>query len=310
MKKKNKLKIGLIGGSGFIGSNFIQQFSSKNEILVIGRKTIQQLQIEDKNIPYITTDYSINSLTQALQDLDAVVHLAAIRPKGKNNDHLDHYLQNISLIYNVLEASRNNNITNIVFTSSISVYGSKNQIPFIETINCAPDSAYGLSKILSEQICKQFSLKYDLKIKILRFSQIIGIGEHKNKLSSILISRASNNQPMQIINGGVLSRDYIYIKDVCSAINKSILLKDITGIFNIGMGKSISIADLVNLFHKQFENTSKIILVDRPDLKKNSSLNTSIDNQKAKNELKWGPLFNYVAMIDDIKEVKENRNKG
>jgi hypothetical protein len=50
--------------------------------------------------------------------------------------------------------------------------------------------------------------------------------------------------------------------------------------------------------------------VDRPDLKKNSSLNTSIDNQKAKNELKWGPLFNYVAMIDDIKEVKENRNKG
>jgi len=269
------MKILVTGGAGFIGSHLVEELlSNENEILIFdncltGKK--ENLEISG-NFTFINDDFgSENSLEEIEKfDPDICFHLAAqssvvVSVENPALDFEHNILQPIKLIQVLLKS----NCKKLVFTSSGgTIFGEPSVIPTAEGDYAdEPESPYGVAK------------------------------KRLNELIKIMTKNSYLNDEEPIIFGdGEQTRDYVYVKDVVSALIKASTI-DENHFLNIGTGVETSVNDLANSMKTQFN--SDINPIYKPA--REGELNRSVlNNTKAKKELDWKPEFN---LDDGMKQV-------
>lgn len=283
---KSPCKIGVVGGSGFVGQSFAEQYKNDFEIFNISRQK------------GAVNEYSSKELEEALLGCDSVIILAAKKVNPKEDQNLELYLDNVTIVENTLNACKKLGIKNIVFTSSRCVYSNQQNSPIPENSKIEPINYYGISKSNAEQLCISYNEKFNMNIKILRIAQIISKDKNGYMIDKF-ISNALVNQPLTIYGKSLGKRDYIYIKDVCKAIYLSLLRLEQAGIFNIGSGIGTSSKELAQAIINGFESSSDIVaLEDKPE---DTSI-TFLDTTKAKNVLGFECDF---SLNDAFKSLNE-----
>ncbi len=280
------MKIAVVGGNGFIGREFVTYASCKGHVTVV-----------------IGSDYDVFSAEgekaakEILRSCDAMIFLAAKR--STDSFAMPEYLYNVQLAEKYFSLAREENLGDIVFTSSFSVY-SGNPVNWKEDDYRAPLSLYGASKQAIDSVSMLYNEKYGMKIKCLRLAQVVGMGERKGYLLNTLIDNAIAGRKQTIYGKGTGKRQYIYVKDVCDAMLHSIVeMKDTAGVFNIGMSYHVSIIELARVINEVFGNTAGIeMLEDKPE----DTCEYFMDISKATNDLHWQANYDLRSAFEDIRD--------
>lgn len=283
---KEPCKIGLVGGSGFVGKNFLKMYGSVADIRDISRKS------------GAVTEYSADELEKALKDCDSVVIMAAKKVNQNEKQSLMLYFDNVGIVENTLIACNRLGIKNIVYLSSRCVYSNSQKVPIAENGAIDPINYYGILKYTGELLCGYYNRVHKTNIKILRLSQIIGKNE-SGYMVDLFIDKAINNKPLTVYGKSVGKRDYIYIKDACKAIWMALLKCNFSGVYNIGSGIGTSNAELAQAVINGFNSRSHIeIMEDKPEDKNVSYL----DINKAKQELGFYCDYRLENAFYDLKQ--------
>ena len=292
------MRIGLTGGTGFIGQYLIRDYSSEFEFVApTSRKDFSGL---EQGCEYIASDYSKSSFLRVFDGCDAVIHLgsqvmhgldAAIEPGV--------YLPNIPLANDVFSACRELGIKNIVNASSVAVYQQINERPTVETDPCYPNSVYGIMKITVEKLAALYNAKYDMAIKSLRYGQGIGWNpRHKaNGFWGILLDHCVSGSPIPIWGEGRTGRDVIYVKDMAYAAICAVGHPEARGEYNIGTQHICSNREIAEIYCVVFHNEAGLTFVPNT---KEPGIRTCMDCSKAARELGYTAQYTIRQAVEDI----------
>lgn len=262
-------KVGLVGGSGFIGRCFDGIYKAEAELVQISRKN------------GAVSEYSSEQLQKALVGCDSVIVFAAKKVDPKEKQTLMLYEDNVKTLENTLIACMKLGIKNIVYLSSRCVYSNTQKSPVSENGKIAPINYYGISKYSGELLCDYYNRIFGANIKTLRLSQVIG-NDKNGYLVSMYMENAEVGKPLSVYGDSVGRRDYIYVKDACRAIWLALQKYALCGTFNIGSGIGTTNMELADAIVSGFRSSSEIEV--HRDKKEDTSV-FYLDTEKAKNEL-------------------------
>ena len=238
---------------------------------------------------------------------DVIVHLAAkstVNEKIKKSDYISN---NIIATKNLIKVMNKLNIRNIIFSSTAAVYDKSRKL-LKENYRLKPISNYGKSKLLAE---KEIINNKKINFIILRFFNVAGsinkssIGEFhepETHLIPVSVFRALNNNSINIFGSnyktvdGTCVRDYVHVKDICSAIKKSIyyLKKNRSLIINIGSGGGTSNKKVISTLSKIIKKKIKTVFLNK---RKGDQPILVCNIDKAKKSLNWEPKFSKINNI-------------
>ena len=301
------MKILVTGGAGFIGSHLVEELlSNEHEILIFdncltGKK--EHLEITG-NFTFINDDFGSENSLEVIEkfDPDICFHLAAqssvvVSVENPALDFEHNILQPIKLIQVLLKS----NCKKLVFTSSGgTIFGEPTVIPTAEEDYAdEPESPYGVAKKRLNELIKIMLKNSSMKYSILNLSNVYGPRQDPHGeagVVSIFANKYLKNEEPTIYGDGEQTRDYIYVKDVVSALIKASKIEE-NHFLNIGTGIETSVNDLANSMKIQFK--SEINPIYKPA--REGELNRSVlNNTKAKQELNWKPEY---SLDDGMKQV-------
>lgn len=285
---KSPRKIGLIGGSGFIGKYFQGIYAKKAELVEIARTN------------GAVSAYSAEQLNKALNGCDSAVIFAAKKVNQNEKQSLALYEDNVKTLENTLIACKDSGIKNIIYLSSRCVYSNLQKSPVREDGEIAPINYYGISKYAGELLCEYYNRNFGLNIKILRLSQVIG-DDKNGYLISRYTENAAEGKPLFVYGNAVGKRDYIYIKDACRAIWLSLENYALCGAFNIGSGVGTTVLELAEAVIEGFGSASEIEV--QRDKKEDTSV-CYLDTAKAKNELGFECKYSLKEAFRELSNKK------
>jgi len=242
----------------------------------------------------------LKDLMNAIEDHEIVIHLAAkISVNESIKNPSETFQINIAGTKNVIVACEKNGIKKLIVASSAAVYGEgiKNE-KMNEESGKNPISPYGESKLKMEEELKNSILKNNIKIIILRFFNIYGIGQSPEYAGVItkFLRKIKNNESLNIFGDGMQTRDFISIQDVVNSINNAIKYNQ-SGIFNIASGEEITIKKLAQLM---ISLSKKKLDVHYLSPKEGDVNFSEADVSLAKNKLKY---ICKIGIKDGIKEL-------
>lgn len=247
------MKAIITGGAGFIGSNLAEVLSRDNEVIIVddlstgNEANISGLEIE--LVKGSVTDLDL--LRKIFKGADYVFHQAAIPSVPRSiKDPVSTNEANVNGTLNVLIAARDCGVKKVIFASSSSAYGDTPELPKREDMNPNPLSPYAVTKLIGEYYCNVFDEVYDLKTAALRYFNVYGPKQdpHSDYAAVIpkFIKRIQEGKPPIIYGDGNQTRDFTSVDDVVSA-NILAAESDAKGVYNVAMGKRITINELANV---------------------------------------------------------------
>ena len=254
---KNK-KIVITGGLGFIGSHLVEKLSEDNLVVVIDDQSTGKVEnIKHLNLSKIDTtlgDITSIDLDEIFDGTDYVFHEAAVTSVQKSvDDPINSNEVNITGTLKVLEAAKNTDVKKVVLASSSAVYGETESLPLSEDNPVNPLSPYAVGKTTGELYCNVFSEIYGLPTVSLRYFNVFGPRQDPNSqyaaVIPIFIDKILKNESPIIYGDGEQSRDFVSVKHVIAA-NIMAAESKLTGAFNIGLGKSTTINQLVEMINE------------------------------------------------------------
>ena len=207
--------------------------------------------------------------------IDGCIHFAAYKAVGESQEKpIDYYENNLFPLINLLQEMKERNISNFIFSSSCTVYGQADKMPIDEeTVLKLPESSYGKTKQMGEEILKDFATAHQKKITLLRYFNPIGahptaklgelpIGIPNNLVPYVMQTAAGIREKLSVwgddypTEDGTAVRDYIYVVDLAKAHVKALqkLINSTENtqidIYNLGTGKGSSVLEVVHAFEK------------------------------------------------------------
>ncbi|MBB4568781.1 UDP-glucose 4-epimerase GalE [Rhizobium leucaenae] len=230
-------KVLVAGGAGYIGSHTAKLLRSKNIEPIVFDNLVTGHRSSVRWGPFVHGDIlDTSTLTRALLQYkpDAVVHFAASAYVGESvEDPAKYYRNNVSGTLALLDACRHAAIDKIIFSSSCATYGTPESLPITETTPQAPINPYGRTKLIVEQILKDYAAAYQLKYVALRYFNACGadpdgeLGEWHEPETHLIpraLLAANGTIPHLAIFGddyetedGTCVRDYIHVTDLARA---------------------------------------------------------------------------------------------
>lgn len=275
------------GGAGYIGSHVTVELSNSGYDVVIADnfsncdRTCYDgvCKILGKELPLVEMDFCDAPSADALfkkYHIDAVIHFAAFKAVGESvADPLKYYGNNLESFINVINAARHNGCSNILFSSSATVYGETDKLPVTEqSERQSATSPYGNTKQICEDILRDCVKAYEgLHGIALRYFNPIGahpsalIGELPRGVPANLVpfitqTAIGKRECLSIFGDdyptpdGTCQRDYIDIVDLAkahvAAVTRMVEGKMLKAyeIFNVGTGNPVSVMELVKTFEK------------------------------------------------------------
>lgn len=302
--KNQKIPILVTGGAGYIGSHVCKALF-ENGFLPI---TIDNLSLGHKKLvkwgPLIESDLqNEKTLNIALQKYKpkAIFHLAANAYVSESiKDPQKYYNNNIISTLSLLNQMIKNNIKYLVFSSSCAIFGESKTLPIKEDVEKKPISPYGKSKLMIEEILKDFETAYGLKYFSIRYFNAAGadtdIGEmHKNEthLIPLIIYALLKNKNFYVYGNdfptkdGSAIRDFIHVKDIAIAHIKALFYlfnNNKSEYINLGSDKGFSVFEIIKEI-EQYANTKISFIIKEKRVGDPPIL--FADSLKAKKLLGW-----------------------
>ncbi|MBP1559904.1 MAG: UDP-glucose 4-epimerase GalE [Oscillospiraceae bacterium] len=284
------------GGAGFIGSHTcVELLEAGYDIVVMDNfsnskpEALNRIKkITGKDFKFYQTDildYEGTCKIFKENKIDAVIHFAGLKAVGEScAKPVEYYYNNISGTIELIKAMRDNGCKNMVFSSSATVYGMNNPVPYIETYPTSATNPYGYTKVMIEQILTD-TAKADSEwsVSLLRYFNPIGahesglIGEDPNGIPNNLLPYvaqvASGKLPCLSVYGndydtpdGTGVRDYIHVVDLAKghlcAVDYVLKHKGVEAV-NLGTGKGTSVLEVVHAFEEASGKKVNYKIVDR-----------------------------------------------
>lgn len=305
------------GGAGYIGSHTCKALYEKGFHLVVydnliyGHRDFVKWGILEEGD--IADQSRIESVIKKYNPA-AVIHFAAFAYVGESIDKpLKYYKNNVTGTLTLLDAMRKHGVSKIVFSSSCATYGMPQEIPITENHPQNPISPYGRTKLMVEEILKDFDKAYSTKYINLRYFNAAGadpnteIGEWhepETHLIPLLLTDAIGKYGGTKIYGtdydtpdGTCIRDYIHVTDLADAhvlALEYLFNSSKSRAFNLGNGKGFSVRDIVETIKKVTRKNIKTIDWKRRDGDPPILIGSS---ENAIRELKWTPKYNDIDTI-------------
>lgn len=294
------------GGCGFIGSHIVDYLCGKgvlvnvvddlsateNESFFYNSKALyHEVNILDKNKLEKVFDYF---------KPDVVFHLAAKARIQRSIENPQNTCEvNFGGTCNVLEFSRKYNVDRVIFSSTSSIYGLKNQCPLQEDMPKDCLNPYSISKSAAEDLCKMYYNLYGLKTVIFRYFNVFGErqpikGEYAPVIG-LFFKQKLSGENMTIVGDGLQTRDFTCVEDVVSANLLAAETKNEEAfgqIFNVGSGKSNSVLEISEMI----EGVKRFL----PE-RKGEARNTLADISKIKKVLGYHSVTNLKNWIEKEK---------
>jgi UDP-glucose 4-epimerase len=244
------------GAAGFIGSNLVDRLLNDDEVIV-GYDNLSTGMLEfiasagqHRNFTFVSGDLlDTRRLTEAMRGANRVVHLAANADVRFGLEHPRKDLeQNILATFNVLEAMRANNVREIAFSSTGSIYGEATVVPTPED---APfpvqTSLYGASKLACEGMIAAYAEGYGIKARIFRFVSILGHRYSHGHVVDFMKQLAKDPNRLHILGDGSQRKSYLHIDDCIEAMLLALNTgDDRIAIFNLGTDEVCQVLDSVD----------------------------------------------------------------
>ncbi|MCK5293952.1 MAG: SDR family oxidoreductase [Arcobacteraceae bacterium] len=283
----NGKKVLITGGLGNLGSWLTTYFANKYEVYVLSKNISIQLECKYKVIQANITNY--NDLKSKLNiDFDYCIHTASYNEFFHNNYPKDALLINSLGTRNLIEVLKGTNIKNFIYLSTFHVYGSNDGI-ITENTQLNPKNDYASTHLFAEYYLKQFFNTHNFPFVTFRLTNSYGTPRYKNSTKwylvlNDLVKSAYEKNKIILKSNGKAKRDFIWMGDVCSVIEKSLDFKPNNGnIFNLSSGTTFSMMDLANKVQDMYQqryNKNIEIVINYKD--KSLSLDLEVDNSKLK----------------------------
>ena len=266
------MNILVTGGSGFIGSHFIEEFLKRNDVTKLYNLDANTY-AANKNLPFdkdsryqkLTMDISSTSFLSHKSyfeslNLDYVVHFAA-------ESHVDNSITgprkfidtNIIGTFNLLENLKQSNLKKFIHISTDEVFGSLNikDNPFDIDSPYRPNSPYAASKAASDLLVRSYFKTYKFPAIITNCSNNFGPRQFPEKLIPLAINKLKVKEAIPVYGTGENIRDWIYVKDHVNAIIRVMQDGIIGKQYLIGGDNEISNSDLIQMIKDVYEELTQ-----------------------------------------------------
>ncbi len=274
-------KILITGGAGFIGSNFTRYLLNKYsqyQTIIFDSLTYcgnpENFPGEIWNNPnFIFWKADIRdkeTVENMVRNVDVIFHFAAETHVDRSVNATEPFINTDILgTYTLLEAIRKFNPERFIHISTSEVYGQAVQVPINEEHPLNPQSPYAAAKAGADRLVYAYGLTYDLPVIIIRPFNVYGPQQYPEKLIPLFISRALDDQPLPVYGEGKFTRDWLYVDDLCKALDKILHtdLKKLKGeVINLGSGKEWDVIGIARFIIGQLKKPSTLIrhIDDRP----------------------------------------------
>lgn len=246
------MRVVLTGGGGFIGSHLLARLigAGMDVTLIgstIGKSRYTASLVSSGAVRFLRCDDSFSEedvLRPALADADALVLLGYVRPTALSPARRlsDELVRNLAPLIRLLRAAEGRT-RQVVFASSVSVYGSRATAPVRETDAPRPETPYAIAKLASEESVEIVCAASGWTPCLLRYATVYGPGETVPRAIPNFIRASLDGQPPVIAGDGLDEHDYVHVADVVDATMLA-LRRRASGVFNIGSGIGTSTLDL------------------------------------------------------------------
>jgi len=317
------------GGAGFIGSHTVVELLENNEDVIVvdnlsnsKKEALNRVEeITGKSLTFYKTDLlNKEELNEVFSnhEIDSVIHFAGFKAVGESVEKpLSYYHNNITGTIYLCEVMAQHNVTDIVFSSSATVYGDPETVPIQEDFPLTATNPYGRTKLFIEKILRDLHVSDDnWNIALLRYFNPVGahesgkIGEDPNDIPNNLmpyitqvavgkldeLSVFGDDYPT---HDGTGVRDYIHVVDLAIGHLKALeKLQSNPGVvtYNLGTGQGYSVLDVVNAFEKASGQDIPYKITGR---RPGDIASCYADPTKAEKELGWTAKRDIVEMCKD-----------
>lgn len=306
------------GGAGYIGSHVVQELKNSGfKPIVYDNFSTGHEAAVPEDVQLVEGDiHDLNFLKHIMGEceIDAVMHFAASSLVAESMTNPGkYYYNNVAGSLGILDAMRGAGVDKIVFSSTAAVYGEPDTVPITETANQAPTNVYGRTKLMIENMLRDYAAAYEMGFVSLRYFNAAGaaplgnIGEDhdpESHLIPLVLKAALGLRPDIKIFGtdyptqdGTCVRDYIHVGDLATAHVLALQYLQDGGpsrIYNLGTQQGFSVREIINTAKKV---TGKDFTVIEEKRRAGDPAKLIASSEKIRKELSWQPKLSNIETV-------------
>lgn len=311
------MKLVMPGASGFLGANLLDHILADDnilnrydelilvDVLQYGEQKISSAVLNHPKVTFIKDSiYNPDVLNKVIDANDVVVHLAV--EENTYNNPQDSSTANIE---EYVHAIADKKVNKFIFISSADIYGINNSDNILESDELKPTIIYAANKMSFEGYIQAYYSLANLPAIIFRPVTIYGPNQYPGWLVPRVITRAINNEKIQITGDGSVKRDWIHVDDVCGALLKALesTNKKVFGqAFNLGTGYEMSVIDVTK--HILDKTNRSEALIEFTPYRSGDIPRQITSAQKAKEYFDWSSMISLNDGLDSTIDWYKNNN--
>ena len=311
--------IAVVGGAGYIGSHAVKYLIEQGEqVVVFDNLCTGHLELVHNDAEFLKGDLaSLEDLHTLFTQysITSVMHFAAFAYVGESVlNPAKYYHNNLANTMNLLDVMLQNNVKNIVFSSTCATYGNPIVLPITEEHPQNPINPYGRTKLMMEQLMEDYSTAYGLKYVALRYFNAAGadkdgtIGEwhepESHLIPLVLDVALGKSDSINVFGSdfdtsdGTCVRDYIHVVDLADAHYKALqfLREEQKSLqLNLANGEGYSNLEVIKMVEQVAKKTIQYQLTERRPGDPSQLIGCA---DKAKSIINWVPKYNLEQIIE------------
>ncbi|MBS0213548.1 MAG: NAD-dependent epimerase/dehydratase family protein [Proteobacteria bacterium] len=289
------MRYAIIGGGGFIGSAIVERLLRDGHALrILERPRVQPWRSFEAGeaVEWVAGDLmSTHDVEAAIDDVDAVVHLASSTlPKSSNDDPAFDVQTNLVPSLRLLDAMVRRRVGRIVFISSGgAVYGPARTLPIDESHPTEPLVSYAIVKLAIEKYMRMYQRLHGVRGIVLRVANPYGERQRPDTAQGavgVFLHHALRGEAVELWGDGSVARDYLHVADVADAFARALAYDGSQSVFNIGSGTATRLDALLAAIGEALGHP---IACTRFPARAIDVPANALDSTLAQRELGWSP---------------------
>ena len=307
----------ICGGAGYIGSHINKQLHEDGYDTIVFDNLVYGHREAVKWGTFVKGDLkNVDEIDAVFRQypIESVFHFAAYAYVGESvKEPEKYYYNNVVNTLNLLNMMRRHSCDKVIFSSTCATYGEPERVPITEDTPQNPINPYGRSKLMIEQIFRDYQRAYGLRFAALRYFNAAGadpegeIGESHNPethLIPLVLDAASGKREDIKVFGtdygtpnGSCVRDYIHVADLASAHALALQYLENSGasdFFNLGNENGTSVLEVIDSAKRVTKRDFRVTLTER---RAGDPAKLVGSSEKARRVLGWKPKYGDIDTI-------------
>lgn len=317
----------VVGGAGYIGSHAVKMLQGRGDTVFVLDNLVKGHRKSVRGAKFIKGDLGDARKLDKLftqNKIDAVMHFAAFTEVGESVQNPSKYYQNnIAKVLNLLDSMVKNKVRYFIFSSSAATFGEPKTNKIDESHPQNPINPYGYTKLMTEQILKDYDTAYGLKSGVLRYFNAAGaddggrIGEshtpESHLIPLILQTALGKRESIKIFGAdyptkdGTCVRDFVHVNDLSRAhllaLDK-MMREDKSCDFNLGCGEGYSVKEVIEAAKRISGRDFKVEVTAR---RAGDPAVLVADSSKARQILGWKNEYDLDRIIKTAWKWEQNK---